>query len=60
MGNLPEEVAVENTHLVGTKVMPQLRHLWREHEDRWTPAGIAAIAARRDGAANDGRLARAS
>jgi alkanesulfonate monooxygenase SsuD/methylene tetrahydromethanopterin reductase-like flavin-dependent oxidoreductase (luciferase family) len=37
-GDLPEEVAVENTRLMGQEVMPGLRDLWAEHEDRWTPA----------------------
>jgi alkanesulfonate monooxygenase SsuD/methylene tetrahydromethanopterin reductase-like flavin-dependent oxidoreductase (luciferase family) len=37
MGNLNEETAAENTHLFGTKVIPQLRDLWSEHEDKWTP-----------------------
>jgi len=36
-GDLPEEVAVENTRLMGQEVMPGLRDLWAEHEDRWTP-----------------------
>jgi len=38
MGNLNEESAAENTHLFGTKVIPQLRDLWADEEDRWTPA----------------------
>lgn len=37
MGNLPEEVAAENTHLLATRVMPHLRHIWDGHDDRWTP-----------------------
>ena len=37
MGNLNEETAAENTHLFGTKVIPQLRDLWSEYEDKWTP-----------------------
>jgi alkanesulfonate monooxygenase SsuD/methylene tetrahydromethanopterin reductase-like flavin-dependent oxidoreductase (luciferase family) len=37
MGNLPEEVAAENTHLFGTKVIPQLRDLWADQPDHWTP-----------------------
>ena len=38
MGNLPEEVASENTYLFGTKVIPKLRDLWSEEPDYWTPA----------------------
>ncbi|MGY1824007.1 LLM class flavin-dependent oxidoreductase [Geodermatophilus sp. SYSU D00079] len=37
VGNLPEEVAAENNRLFGTEVMPQLRDLWADQEDRWTP-----------------------
>jgi len=37
MGNLPEEVAAMNTELVGTRVIPTLRDLWADQEDRWTP-----------------------
>ncbi len=37
MGNLPEEVANRNTELFATEVMPYLRDLWDDQEDRWTP-----------------------
>ncbi len=37
LGNLPEEVAAQNNELVGTKVIPKLRDIWSEYEDRWTP-----------------------
>jgi alkanesulfonate monooxygenase SsuD/methylene tetrahydromethanopterin reductase-like flavin-dependent oxidoreductase (luciferase family) len=37
MGNLPEDVAAMNTHLVGTRVLPQLRDLWADEPDHWTP-----------------------
>lgn len=37
MGDLPEETAAENTHLFGSKVMPQLRDLWADQPDHWTP-----------------------
>ncbi|MGY1821036.1 LLM class flavin-dependent oxidoreductase [Geodermatophilus sp. SYSU D00079] len=37
MGNLPEETAAENTHLFGTQVIPQLRDLWADQPDHWTP-----------------------
>jgi alkanesulfonate monooxygenase SsuD/methylene tetrahydromethanopterin reductase-like flavin-dependent oxidoreductase (luciferase family) len=37
MGNLPEETAAENTRLFGTKVIPQLRDLWADEPDHWTP-----------------------
>jgi alkanesulfonate monooxygenase SsuD/methylene tetrahydromethanopterin reductase-like flavin-dependent oxidoreductase (luciferase family) len=37
MGDLVEETAAENTHLFGTKVIPQLRDLWADEPDHWTP-----------------------
>jgi alkanesulfonate monooxygenase SsuD/methylene tetrahydromethanopterin reductase-like flavin-dependent oxidoreductase (luciferase family) len=36
-GNLSEEAAMKNTHLFGTEVIPYLRDLWADQEDRWTP-----------------------
>jgi alkanesulfonate monooxygenase SsuD/methylene tetrahydromethanopterin reductase-like flavin-dependent oxidoreductase (luciferase family) len=38
MGDLDEETAAENTHLFGTKVIPQLRDLWADEPDHWTPS----------------------
>ena len=37
MGNLPEEVAALNNELFATGVIPKLRNVWSEYEDRWTP-----------------------
>ena len=37
LGNLPEEVAAQNNYLFGTEVIPKLRDVWAEYEDRWTP-----------------------
>jgi alkanesulfonate monooxygenase SsuD/methylene tetrahydromethanopterin reductase-like flavin-dependent oxidoreductase (luciferase family) len=37
MGDLDEETATMNNHLFGTKVMPKLRDLFEDEEDRWTP-----------------------
>jgi alkanesulfonate monooxygenase SsuD/methylene tetrahydromethanopterin reductase-like flavin-dependent oxidoreductase (luciferase family) len=37
MGDLAEETAAENTHLFGTRVIPQLRDLWADQPDHWTP-----------------------
>lgn len=37
VGNLPEDVAAKNNHLVGTQVIPKLRDVWADEEDRWTP-----------------------
>ena len=37
MGNLPAEVARENTRIFGEEVIPYLRDIWADQEDRWTP-----------------------
>jgi alkanesulfonate monooxygenase SsuD/methylene tetrahydromethanopterin reductase-like flavin-dependent oxidoreductase (luciferase family) len=37
MGNLSEEIAMKNTHLFGTEVIPYLRDLWADLPDEWTP-----------------------
>jgi alkanesulfonate monooxygenase SsuD/methylene tetrahydromethanopterin reductase-like flavin-dependent oxidoreductase (luciferase family) len=37
MGNLSEEVARKNTTMFGTQVIPYLRDVWAEYEDKWTP-----------------------
>jgi alkanesulfonate monooxygenase SsuD/methylene tetrahydromethanopterin reductase-like flavin-dependent oxidoreductase (luciferase family) len=37
IGNLPEEVAAQNNELFATRVIPKLRNVWSEYEDRWTP-----------------------
>jgi alkanesulfonate monooxygenase SsuD/methylene tetrahydromethanopterin reductase-like flavin-dependent oxidoreductase (luciferase family) len=38
MGNLSEEIASKNTRLFGREVIPKLRDIWADQEDRWTPA----------------------
>ncbi len=37
IGDLPEEVARQNTYLFGREVIPYLRDLWQEWPDPWTP-----------------------
>lgn len=37
MGDLDEEVAVNNTKLLGHEVFPRLRDLWADQPDHWTP-----------------------
>lgn len=36
-GSAPHELAKENIKLTAEKVLPNLRHLWSEYEDRWWP-----------------------
>lgn len=45
MGDLSEEQAAENTELFASGVIPHLRDLWSEHEDRWTPEACQRPAA---------------
>jgi hypothetical protein len=40
MGNLSEEQAKKNTYLFATEVMPHLKGIWSEYEDKWTPQGL--------------------
>ena len=37
MGDMPLEKTLYNTELFATRVMPRLRSLWSEYEDRWSP-----------------------
>ena len=41
VGDLAEEVAAENTRLMGERVIPTLRDLWSEYPDHWTPEAYA-------------------
>jgi hypothetical protein len=36
-GNMPLEVTKRNTELFATEVMPHLKQLWGDYEDRWWP-----------------------
>jgi alkanesulfonate monooxygenase SsuD/methylene tetrahydromethanopterin reductase-like flavin-dependent oxidoreductase (luciferase family) len=45
MGNLPEEVAAENTRLFGYHVAPHLRDLWADQPDHWTPEASQKLVA---------------
>jgi alkanesulfonate monooxygenase SsuD/methylene tetrahydromethanopterin reductase-like flavin-dependent oxidoreductase (luciferase family) len=40
-GNMAPEVVARNTDLFGRKVLPGLRQLWSEYDDRWWPAACA-------------------
>ena len=41
-GDMPRELAFKNTELFATEVMPHLRDLWSEYEDRWWPRPLDA------------------
>jgi hypothetical protein len=34
-GNMPKETVKKNTHLFATEVMPHLKDMWSEYEDKW-------------------------
>jgi hypothetical protein len=38
MGDLPDALARENTQRFAQDVMPSLKGLWSEYDDRWYPA----------------------
>jgi alkanesulfonate monooxygenase SsuD/methylene tetrahydromethanopterin reductase-like flavin-dependent oxidoreductase (luciferase family) len=40
IGDMPIERTMYNTNLFATQVMPQLRPLWSEYEDHWSPSPI--------------------
>ena len=41
-GDMPKELAMKNTELFATEVMPYLRDIWSEYEDRWWPKPLDA------------------
>jgi hypothetical protein len=40
IGSAPIELTNRSTYLFATEVMPHLRPLWSEHEDRWSPRAL--------------------
>ena len=54
MGNLSEEQTKKNIHLLATEVLPRIRHVHAEHEDRWSPQGLAEIARKKAAAVATG------
>jgi alkanesulfonate monooxygenase SsuD/methylene tetrahydromethanopterin reductase-like flavin-dependent oxidoreductase (luciferase family) len=41
-GNMPKHLALKNTELFGREVLPALRPIWSEWEDRWYPKMLPA------------------
>jgi hypothetical protein len=40
-GNMSRDLAMHNTELMATKVLPQIRHLWDEEwDDEWWPTPL--------------------
>src|SRR5581483_10727261 len=42
IGSSPIELTNRSTYLFATKVIPELRSIWAEHEDRWSPKPLPA------------------
>jgi alkanesulfonate monooxygenase SsuD/methylene tetrahydromethanopterin reductase-like flavin-dependent oxidoreductase (luciferase family) len=40
-GSIPHDLAMRNIELTATRVLPNLRHLWSDWEDRWWPKPLA-------------------
>jgi alkanesulfonate monooxygenase SsuD/methylene tetrahydromethanopterin reductase-like flavin-dependent oxidoreductase (luciferase family) len=41
MGSMPPELVRKSTELLAREVMPQLREMWSEWEDHWSPRPLA-------------------
>ena len=41
-GDMPRELTLKNTELFAKEVMPHLRDIWSDYEDRWWPNPIGA------------------
>jgi len=39
IGSMPKELALKNTKLFATEVMPHVRDMWPGYKDRWWPTG---------------------
>ena len=39
-GDMPRELALKNTELFATEVMPHLQDMWSEYEDKWWPSPL--------------------
>ncbi len=61
LGSAPSELVNRATYLCATKVMPRLRPIWNEWEDRWWPKPLPAEKRAVPGGtyAEDGRVPRA-
>ncbi|HXG36774.1 MAG TPA: LLM class flavin-dependent oxidoreductase [Dehalococcoidia bacterium] len=53
-GSMPHHLTLKNTDLFAREVMPHLRDLWSEHEDRWSPVPLPAEERVQPGAAAQG------
>jgi alkanesulfonate monooxygenase SsuD/methylene tetrahydromethanopterin reductase-like flavin-dependent oxidoreductase (luciferase family) len=42
IGSMPPELTRKNTELFAREVMPHMRDLWSEYEDRWSPRRLPA------------------
>ena len=40
IGSMPKDLTLKNTRLFAEQVMPHVRDMWDEYEDRWWPKPI--------------------
>ena len=41
-GDMPKHLAMKNTELFAKEVMPYVKDLWSEYDNRWWPEGVAS------------------
>jgi hypothetical protein len=41
IGSMPPELVRKNTEMFAREVMPHLRNIWSDYEDKWTPKPLA-------------------
>jgi hypothetical protein len=59
VGSSPIELTNRSTYLFATAVLPPLRSLWGEHEDRWSPRPLPAAERATPGGQTEAARARA-
>ena len=37
IGSMPKDLTMKNTELFATEVLPHVRDMWAEYDDRWWP-----------------------
>ena len=37
IGSMPKDLTMKNTELFATQVLPHIRDMWSEYDDRWWP-----------------------
>ena len=37
IGSMPKDLTMKNTEMCATQVLPHIRDMWSEYDDRWWP-----------------------